>query len=73
MAIKVEASKTSTVPISYPKLMKSKAYAHIVLFTGHKMGTVMKTSVYHSVGYFSDTWAMDGFEDYEGSITLTNE
>jgi len=58
----------------YPKLMQSKSGSNIVvLFSEPGVGIVVngKDSL-NPIGSFSHGWAMDYFEDFDGSITLSN-
>lgn len=57
----------------YPKLMQSKDEM-IVLFTEENEGTVLHQGkdCYHELGRFSETWAMEGFKDFYGTLELTN-
>ncbi len=70
----------------YPKLIISKSYKFILLatskgipsnkqihFTPTYFGTVVQGNEYQSLGAYSDCWDGDGFEDWEGTITLTQK
>lgn len=57
----------------FPKLMKCKHYNFIVLMSSKKTGVVVSNNAYYEVGFISATWDMSCFEDFNGSITLSNE
>ena len=58
---------------SFPKLMIGTS-GLIVLFHGYQTGTVVGESVNadRKAGYYSDSWAMDQFEDFDGEVALSN-
>jgi hypothetical protein len=65
----------------FPKLMISDATPgdpmdRIVLFTAPREGTSIIAG--HggadvAIGYFSQSWEMRAFRDFEGSVTLSND
>ncbi|MEE8598397.1 MAG: hypothetical protein V3S69_02595 [Dehalococcoidales bacterium] len=58
----------------YPKLMRSIENSTIVLMSGLDTGVVVVTSaVGEQVGHFSGRWTTSRFENYFGTITLTNQ
>lgn len=68
-----ESSKKAVRP--FPKLMISKQNkTTIALFCTPTKGTIIQ-SMYklHHVGYHSSDFDSERFEDFEGSITLSND
>lgn len=63
----IEAKKKGE---DYPKLMRSNST--IVLFESSHAGCVVASDV-HTIGHYSEDWAMGAFEDFHGSVMLTNE
>ena len=61
----------SEVESAYPKIMKSNNL--VVLFSSHKKGVVIGSTSLYDVGHISEDWAMDCFDNFVGSITLSNE
>ena len=70
----------------YPKLMIHKSYKFIILAKGKEVppnkipgyaptyfGTVVKENEYQSLGTYSDCWVENGFEDWEGTVTITQD
>lgn len=55
----------------FPKLMVSN-HGEVVLFLREKVGTSV-TGVLTQKGHFSETWIMGRFQDFHGTITLSNE
>jgi len=63
-------------PIKYPWLgiLKSSSITKVVLFTSHREGTVVYSNdSFDSVGTYITGWAIENFEKYQGSITLSND
>lgn len=58
--------------VPYPKLMISKDGDMIVLFARKNHGTVLWDEEVEP-GEHSTVWDMDQFEDYNGTITLSNQ
>jgi len=76
MAVKAIASSgVSEGSYRYPILLKSKTDTRVVLFTSEGVGTVVagNWNGIYSVGYYFDTWNMEFFERFTGTVTLTNE
>jgi hypothetical protein len=58
---------------SFPKLMISND-GQIVLFIIQSIGTVVYSNSNNcKVGYYSNAWNMDIYNDFDGEITLKNE
>jgi hypothetical protein len=55
--------------LNFPKLMIS-GEKRIVLFYAPCKGTELH--LVDEVGFYTDSWDMECFSDYEGSITLSN-
>ena len=55
----------------YPKLMRGYE-GTIVLFVTLGLGTALWANDDMEAGYYSATWDMDDFTDFNGSITLSN-
>ena len=72
--MKIEvSSKAARESREYPKLMISKDLLLVVLMSAEKQGVVIDCTGVYEVGHFSTDWHMDSFEDFEGSITLSND
>lgn len=62
--------KVETKP--YPKLMKSNA-GSVLLMVSEGCGVVLVKGGYYPVGYYSNGWACNLFEDFEGEVVLKND
>ena len=76
--VESSAIDISKQEISFPKLMVSSLSGIIVLMTSESKGYGTGTQVtadptLRSVGYFTNTWVMEHFTNYNGSVTLTNK
>lgn len=84
--IKVTESKILETSKPFPKLMINTKMKFVILATDKKVspnkipgtspgyvGTVVNKTPYWNIGYYSDSWDGEGFEDYNGPITLENE
>lgn len=64
--------------LPFPKLMKSTVKELVILATGNTEEYIVGTAVYsnghHAVtlGYRSSTWMSEIFEDFDGTIELSN-
>ncbi len=58
--------------LPYPKLM-TDGRGLIVLMSEHECGTVVAANEYHEVGYYTASWAISCFHDFDGTIELQNE
>ena len=61
---------------SFPKLMICVDEFNkglIVLFSSIGCGTALNKSVAYVNGYYSSSWVVSSFQDFEGSITLSND
>lgn len=71
--MKVAVSETKKPILKYPKLMRSKM-GTIVLMTNHGTGTVLCDGVNVArTGEVSSDWNMDSFEDFDGTVALSNK
>lgn len=70
MKTKIKENKESK---QFPKLMRLKGSDTIVLMSHPKVGVVVNEGKHHMVGSYFQYWDMDCFEDFNGSITLSNE
>ena len=81
--ITTEATEYKKKKASYPKLMIAENTGVIVLMTAEKAnegtGTIVRPATLYGdsmewmrIGHYSDTWVMECFSDYIGSVTLTN-
>lgn len=63
-----------TQEIKYPCLMEGKLTNMVVLFIAPRDGTVVYTgdSIWNE-GFYTNTWHMDSFTPFNGTITLENE
>lgn len=58
-------------PYGYPKLMISKDRQDLILFRSKSIGTVIESN-HHEVGYMSNCWVSEDFEDFQGVVVLEN-
>ena len=59
--------------LPYPKLMLSES-GTIVLMKDRSVGVVLiKGTSTYEIGFYSNTWDITAFSDYNESITLQNE
>lgn len=73
--MKVEVNELDKKQIkAFPKLMGTKN-GYIVLFSKPEKGVCLKKpeSTADIIGSYYDEWNMDYFEDFNGSITLSND
>ncbi len=64
--------KETTIP-TYPRLMESKQYHYVILFTKEQCGTVINSAdLDYPVGYTSNDWRMLNYKDFDGVIELSN-
>lgn len=67
-----ESSKKAERP--FPKLMIHANGVTVVLFTTKTEGIIMQSEdKLNPVGYYWTCFGSDAFEDFEGSITLSND
>ena len=73
MPMKSTAVTSTSLHMDYPKLMTT-ADGAVVLFWESEEGILVQegTISKRPVGYYTNSWDMACFEDYEGSITLEN-
>lgn len=58
----------------FPKLMIFHDKSFIVLFNNRDEGTVVYCNDgVHDLGYYSVTWSTELFEDFNGTIELSND
>jgi len=60
---------------SFPKVMIREG-GQIVLFRETERGMVVRQSpsgVSYKIGFYSETWSMDRFKDYNGPVTIQNK
>lgn len=60
------------------RVLKDTGHAQvplIVLFSGDRIGTVVQGPVLGplQIGYYSNSWNADEFQDYKGSVTITED
>lgn len=56
----------------YPKIMINNSADIIVLFTDEAHGTIIH-SLKNTYGNYYDSWEIDSFKQFHGSVTLTQE
>lgn len=59
--------------VTYPKLMQSTKTDVVVLFTKPGKGMVVVSTPRFYMGEYSETWDMDFFANYQGTLTLENK
>ena len=62
--------KSRSLP--YPKLMISEK-GTIVLFQSSAIGVVLKGNEFYKLGFYSESFDMNIFSDFNEAITLQNE
>ena len=74
MAITVDQLTPHAAPLKpFPKLMKHIGTDLIVFFNQRECGMVLRKSRQsNSQGHFSVEWEMDCFEDFNGSLEISN-
>ena len=71
--MKVEINnKEQNTEIKFPCLMSAKNGEIIVLMIEKKKGTAI-AHPFESFGFYCETWLMEEFIPFNGSITLSNE
>ena len=75
--MKVEVNEPKANEMDFPKLMIITAdvtnKGMIVLMRKYEEGTVVRENKSYTIGYSTDTWQMQHFSDFKGSITLSND
>lgn len=72
--IKVTENNKKFDEVDYPCLMVGEETGVIVLFDKAKRGIVVKpVDRKFKIGFYCETWEMDLFTPYQGSITLENQ
>jgi hypothetical protein len=72
MSVKVTLKEEVVKSINYPKLMVDEEDL-IVLFDEYQEGFVVRAKSGYNLCYYSNSWDMSDFVDYNGEITLKNE
>lgn len=62
--------RATVIKKDYPKLMKRREAKYIVLFAGERCGTVVYTDGPYYIGFSCETWMMEEFVDFNGSVIL---
>jgi hypothetical protein len=57
----------------YPCLMIGGTSKSVILFLTPRVGTVVYSAGCHDIGYYSNSWGMECFTPFTGSITLSND
>jgi len=66
--------KTKKTEKPFPKLMIGKETGTVVLFSGKNCGTIiLENKAFNDCGDYFTNLEIDGFTDFDGSITLENE
>ena len=68
MSVKVRLNKEVIKSINYPKLMIDEEDL-IVLFDEYKEGFVVSAKSGYDLCYYSNSWDMSDFTDYNGEVT----
>ena len=74
--MKVEVNEPKANQTNFPKLMISvneSSKGLIILFEKICSGQSLNNIGRYYTGYYSDCWDMSQFQDFEGSITLSND
>lgn len=71
--IKAEYTPPIQKEFSFPCILIEKEDENIVLFTAHRIGTVLSSKHKNlPIGFFSKSWGMDDFKPLSGPIKLKN-
>lgn len=74
MAVTSEIHSNDTQEDTYPKLMRGTGTGIVVLFTTPQAGTIVASpSTDLNLGCHYKTWGVGSFEEFEGSVTLSNK
>ena len=75
--MKVEVNEPEANEIDFPKLMIITAdvtdKGMIVLMRKYEEGTVVREGKSYTIGFSTDSWCMEDFSEFKGSITLSND
>ncbi len=70
--MKVEVNKKKTEKeLEFPCLMIDESDGHIVFFKSEGVGVSITNR--DSMAFYNETWFMDTFKPFKGSITLSND
>ena len=69
----VNTPKDKFKEIKYPHLLIGKDDDEIVLFVESRIGTVVSDGGPHKIGFYCESWAMDEFEFFNGTVELSND
>lgn len=73
MALTINSVSPSVPAKPFPKLMKHIGTDLIVFFNQPECGMVLRKSTNsNSQGHFSIEWEMDCFEDFNGTLAISN-
>ena len=75
MVVLCQVNTEGAKKVSFPKLMQSKQDKMLVVcMTSWEEGTVFRSNgKKYSIGFYSDVWDMDCFEDFAGLLALSLE
>lgn len=69
----MKARDDDYLTIAYPCLRKSKLSSLVVLFSGEGQGMVVFADSIYDIGHYdADNWDDDTFEDFKGTVELSN-
>lgn len=72
--LKVKVKNAERGGIKFPRLMQIKGGGFVVLFTTPSIGTVVASDTATAkVGLYEEYWDFSKFEDFKGTIELTQE
>ena len=71
--MKSEVKERPAKPIKFPCLMRDRRDGAIVLFSKEGRGAVVGDGAQDKAGVIRDSWTMDYFEPFEGTITLSKD
>lgn len=75
MAVNVEFGPAKPTATKYPRIRVLKGSTLTILFTAPKVGTVLRDAgnSFYGVGHHAANWSEFDFEDFDGTVTLSNE
>lgn len=73
----IKSVKKESAPLAntFPKLMIAAHTNRVVMFSKKNVGMVIQYdagSMCEGVGYYSESWVMEDFTDYRGTVEICN-
>jgi hypothetical protein len=71
--MKSKITKKETKNRPFPKLMTASSGVIVLMVNGNGDGTVVSSTLGHTLGDSSGGWDMEQFVDFEGTVELSND